>query len=153
MGIEESTNFRRIDAELTTSGVVGAERLGGLAAEGYELVIDLLPHDSPYAVAGEPDIVRGQGVEYVSIPVDFEAPTREDLEAFFTAMDTSAGRRRHVHCAANARVSAFFSLYQLRNGQWSVEQGDELIRGIWDPKEYPVWEAFLAEQRARLTAG
>ncbi|MEZ5265842.1 MAG: protein tyrosine phosphatase family protein [Acidimicrobiales bacterium] len=150
MAIEESTNFRRIDDRLTTSGVVGAERLEALGAEGYEVVIDLLPHDSPYAVAGEPDLITGQGIEYISIPVDFEAPTEADLEQFFAAMDATTGKQRHVHCAANARVSAFYSLYQLRNGQWTAEEGDAHIAGIWDPKDYPIWEAFIADQRRRL---
>lgn len=147
MGIEESTNFRRVDATITTSGVVGAERLAGLRSEGYEVVIDLLPADSPYAVADEAGIVIGQGIDYVAIPVDFAAPTTADLDAFCAAMDANAGRPMHVHCAANARVSAFYSLYRMRRGEWTAEQSDELIRGIWDPAEYPVWETFIAAQR------
>ena len=42
MGIEESYNFRRIADGVTTSGVVGAKRLAGLAGEGYGAVVNLL---------------------------------------------------------------------------------------------------------------
>ncbi len=151
MAIEDSVNFRRIDDTLTTSGVVGAERLAGLGAEGYEVVINLLPDDSPHAVAGEREIVTAQGIDYVAIPVDWAAPTAADLAAFFAAMDAHRGRQMHVHCAMNARVSGFCSLDRLRTGAWSVAEGDAHIRTIWDPQEYPTWEAFLAEQRGLLT--
>ncbi|MCC6436740.1 MAG: protein tyrosine phosphatase family protein [Acidimicrobiales bacterium] len=152
MSIEASTNFRRVDERVTTSGAVDAERLAALRSEGYDVVINLMPDDSPHAVAGEADIVTGQGVEYIAIPVDFATPGREDLEAFFAAMDANAGRQVHVHCAVNARVSAFYSLYAMRQGRWSAEESDAHITGIWDPAEYPAWQAFIAEERARLAS-
>ena len=151
MPIESSTNFRRIDDRLTTSGAVPTEDLGRLGEVGYEVVINLMPDDSPYAVAGEAGIVTGQGVAYVPLPVDFEAPTQADLDAFFAAMDANRGRMTHVHCAVNARVSAFVSLYLLRAGRWSIEEGDSHIHEIWDPADYPAWQHFIAAQRARIT--
>jgi len=150
--IETSLNFRRIDDTITTSGSVVAEDLATLAANGYEVVINLLLDASEYAVAGEADIVAGQGIDYISIPVDFAAPSEADLEAFGAAMDANAGRTIHVHCAANYRVSAFYSLYALRRGRWSAEQADEHLRGVWDPAEYPVWQEFIAAARARTTS-
>lgn len=105
MSIEHSTNFRRVDERVTTSGVVDAECLAGLGDEGYDVVINLMPDDSSHAVSGEAAIVAGQGVTYVPIPVDFAEPSRADLDAFFAAMDANAGKQIHVHCAVNARVS------------------------------------------------
>lgn len=153
MSIEASTNFRRVDERVTTSGAVDAERLAALRQEGYDVVINLMPDDSPHAVAGEGDIVSGQGITYVPIPVDFAEPTQADLDAFFAAMDANADKQVHVHCAVNARVSAFYSLYAMRQGRWSAAESDDHIRGIWDPAEYPAWQAFIAEQRRALTGG
>ena len=143
MSIEESYNFRRIDDQLTTSGLVSAEQLASLRTEGYESVINLLPDTYEHAVRDEERIVRDQGVDYVYIPVDFDAPTVEDFEAFATAMDERAGQKLHVHCAANWRVSAFYGLYAMRRGLWTEEQATEFISSIWNPAEYPAWTSLL----------
>lgn len=151
ISIEDSLNFRRINERVTTSGVVVEEALGSLRADGYDVVINLLPDDSDYAVKGEADLVTGQELVYVYIPVDWAVPTNADFDAFAAAMDTNEGRTVHVHCAANYRVSAFYALYALQKGLWSAAEADEHIGTIWNPPEYPVWEAFVAEQRQRKT--
>lgn len=148
--VEESYNFRRIDDRLTTSGLVSAEQLATLERDGYAAVINLLPDNNERAVHDEADIVVDQGLDYVSIPVDFAAPTHADLERFCEAMDGLEGRKVHVHCAANYRVSAFYSLYAVHRGRCTVEQADALVRDVWDPAEHPVWAAFIADERARF---
>ncbi len=153
MSIEGSYNFRRVTNRITTSGVVGDKRLAGLQAQGYGTLINLLPNQSEHAVTEESEIVTGQGLHYVYIPVDFDAPTRADFDAFSLAMDvaTDAADDKvvHVHCAANYRVSAFYSLYAMRKGLWTQAQADEFISGLWNPDEYSAWSAFIAEQRRR----
>jgi protein tyrosine phosphatase (PTP) superfamily phosphohydrolase (DUF442 family) len=151
MTIEESYNFRRIHERLTTSGLVSAEQLGDLRRQDYDAVINLLPETHERAVADEAAIVRGQGLDYVYIPVDFEAPTHEDLEAFAHAMTGRSGQKVHVHCAANYRVSAFYSLYALRNGVCTPDEADQLVRDVWNPAEFPVWSAFITDERTRTT--
>jgi protein tyrosine phosphatase (PTP) superfamily phosphohydrolase (DUF442 family) len=151
MPIEDSYNFRRIHERLTTSGLVSAEQLADLRRQDYDAVINLLPETHERAVADEAAIVRGQGLDYVYIPVDFEAPSHEDLEAFAHAMTGRAGQKVHVHCAANYRVSAFYSLYALRNGLCTEDEADQLVRDVWDPAEFPAWRAFIADERSRAT--
>jgi len=153
MGIESSLNFRRVSETVTTSGTVSAEGLAELRVLGYDVVVNLMPDSSEYATEGEAAIVTGQGLEYVYIPVDFAAPDHEQLEEFAAAMDANAGKRIHVHCAANYRVSAFYSLYAMRRGSWDAARADELLRSIWTEGEYPVWDAFIAAERERLAAG
>jgi uncharacterized protein (TIGR01244 family) len=143
MSIEESYNFRRIDDRLTTSGVVSAEQLEQLGAEGYDCVINLLPGDSEYAVAGERELVEGLGLDYVHIPVDFAAPTQDDFDAFVSAMDAHADAKVHVHCAANYRVSAFYSRYARSRGLSTAAEAEALVRGLWNPDEHPPWPAFV----------
>jgi protein tyrosine phosphatase (PTP) superfamily phosphohydrolase (DUF442 family) len=147
MSIEDSHNFRRIHERLTTSGLVSVAQLSDLHSEGYDAVINLLPGSHAHAVAEEARIVRDQGLDYVYIPVDFEAPTHADLEAFADAMDARAGGKVHVHCAANYRVSAFYSLYALRHGLCTEDEANELVQDVWNPAEHPAWMAFITDER------
>ena len=148
MGIEESVNFREVGPHLTTSGAVTAEQLRALGDQGYDAVIDLLPGTHDQAVPGEAAIVEGAGLGYVHIPVDFAAPTRPDLEAFVAAMDALEGRKVHVHCAANWRVTAFYGLYAERKGLWTETESDAFIHATWDPADHEAWATFIEEQRA-----
>ncbi|MFN0027138.1 MAG: protein tyrosine phosphatase family protein, partial [Acidimicrobiales bacterium] len=135
MSIESSLNFRRVSDSVTTSGSVPAEDLGQLRSHGYDVVVNLLPDRSGYAVEGEETIVGDQDLEYVYIPIDFATPTHKQFEEFVAAMDAHAGKTIHVHCAANYRVSAFYSLYAMAKGWWSEGQADEHLRGIWTQGE------------------
>ncbi len=143
--IDHSYNFRKISDELTTSGVVGAEGLKKLATQGYEGVVNLLPDSSEHAVPDERDIVESQGIEYVYIPVDFRTPARSDFARFSEALDRLADRKIHIHCAANYRVSAFYSLYEVSRGRWSRDQATDFIHDTWQPAEYPGWSEFIDE--------
>jgi protein tyrosine phosphatase (PTP) superfamily phosphohydrolase (DUF442 family) len=149
MGIEDSYNFRRIRSGLTTSGLASVDQLRGLRGEGYDAVINLLPDSYEHAVRDEARIVAEQGLDYVYIPVDFDHPTHADYEAFAQALDARTDRKVHVHCAANFRVSAFYSLYALRNRLCTEDEASEFVHSIWDPGEYPAWAAFIADERAR----
>ena len=151
VSIDGSYNFRRISDQLTTSGVVGANRLTNLKAQGYEALINLLPDGTEHAVPGEAELVTGQGLTYVHIPVDFSAPTDADFAAFVQAMDAAGDKTIHVHCAANFRVSAFYALYAMHKGLWTPQQAEEHIRGIWNPADYPAWQRFIELQRQRIT--
>ena len=75
MTIDKSFNFRRVSKQITTSGTIDLKDLGELRSEGYEVVIDLLPGDSEYAIEGEREIIEKQGIHYIHIPVDFSHPT------------------------------------------------------------------------------
>ena len=60
MSLEATMNYRRIDGRVTTSGAVPIEVLGALKADGYEVVINLMPDDSDWAVPGEAESVAAQ---------------------------------------------------------------------------------------------
>jgi uncharacterized protein (TIGR01244 family) len=146
MSIEDAYNFRRIDERLTTSGQVSDEQLRDLRRNGYDAVINLLPDGHDAAVDDEARIVTDSGLDYVHIPVDFDAPTPADLDAFAEAMDARAGQKIHVHCAANYRVSAFYALYAQHKGWWSEAEADAFVSDLWNPSDYPVWRLFMTNE-------
>jgi protein tyrosine phosphatase (PTP) superfamily phosphohydrolase (DUF442 family) len=144
MDIGASYNFRRLGERLTTSGIVRADGLKALRAQGYEVVVNLLPDSSEYAIPNEREAIESQGIEYIHIPVDFTQPTSSDFLKFSEALDRVREKKVHVHCAANYRVSAFYSLYLVSRGFWSAEQAMEFICSIWQPTEHPNWSDFIA---------
>lgn len=149
MTIEESRNFKRVSERLTTSGVVGADRLARLAAEGYEVVINMLPDSSEQAVLGEREILQAQGVRYVHVPVDFKQPTLADYDRFVAALDEAGQRKTHIHCAANYRVSVFYALYAQARGEWSAAEAERFVQSLWQPQAAEGWPAFIARVRRR----
>ena len=148
MGIEQAYNFRRVSDSIATAGIPTAGQLAELARSGVEVVINLLPDSSEYAVEGERGIVEAQGLDYHHIPVDFAAPAQADFEAFCEVMRQSEGRNLFLHCAANYRVSAFYSRYAVESGQWSPADASAFVASIWDPEQYPPWPAFIARSGA-----
>ena len=147
--ISDIYNFRPVGPNLATSGQPDEEELGAIAAAGYQVIVNIALHDDPrYSLPDEASSVKALGLEYVHIPVLFNAPTASDLEAFFAAMDRYRNRKVWVHCAANKRVSAFLGLYwHLHEGQ-PRDQAFALMDKIWEPNE--VWAAFIEERIARL---
>ena len=145
MPVSNAYNFRQVDERLSTSGVISEQQLAELASEGYQSVINLLPEDSQYAVAGERDIVAGQGLKYTYIPVDFAAPSEGDYRQFVAAMQAEMDKKLMVHCAANYRVSAFYAIYAFEHLDWSPQHAWDFIGATWNIEEHPVWEDFVAE--------
>lgn len=145
MAVSDAYNFRQINERLATAGKISEQQLGELKAEGFEAVISLLPADNRDAIADEPDIVLSQGLDYTYIPVEWTAPTRENYEEFERAMQANGDRKLMVHCAANYRVSAFYSIYAVRHLDWSIDDAYGFISGIWNLDEYPVWQSFVAD--------
>lgn len=141
-------NHLRISERLITSGQPQRDHLPALAQAGIDAVINLALPSSPNALADEGERLRALGLRYFHIPVKWEAPSEENLNQFFDAMDALAGRKVLVHCALNKRVSAFVFLHRvLREGLAPEEAKRDLLR-IWNPD--PVWCSFiertLAEQ-------
>src|SRR4030095_8709684 len=114
------------------------------ARQDVKVVINLALHNDPrYSLADEAGCVRGLGMDYVHIPVQFNAPTDENLCAFISAMDTHKGEKILVHCAANYRVAALGGLYRVLREGWTADKALEPMRSVWEPDA--IWKQFLAD--------
>lgn len=146
--ISSAHDFREADDDLLTSGQPTEEQLASAARSGVRAVINLALHDDPrYSLNDEPGVVRSLGMDYVHIPVRFDAPTEADLLAFFQAMAAHEGERLLVHCAANKRVTVFLGLYRVIRQGWNTEAAFALMHSVWEPDE--VWRAFIETMLAR----
>jgi uncharacterized protein (TIGR01244 family) len=150
-GLNQIINYLQITEAIGTAGQPAREQFVEIAAAGYELVINLAMPDSSNALADERELASRQGLDYVHIPVAWEAPAHEDLERFMAAMDHNCGRRVFVHCVLNMRVSVFVALYRVIRQGLDIDQACEPILQIWEPD--PLWKAFMAESLAHYGFG
>ena len=148
MAIEEIFNLIQIDSNTLTAGQPTEEQLADVAQEGCKLVINLATFDPRYSLTDEEETCNSLGMSYVNIPVDWASPTVEDYQAFKVAMIKAADQKILIHCAANYRVTAFYSVYAKQFLSWSDEQGQALIAQIWetnpDWKMDDVWKDYIA---------
>lgn len=141
--LEEIVNCRPINESLLTGGQPTDEQLRGLCKLGFELVINVAPYDSRYSINDEPGLVASLGMGYLHHPIAFDAPEINDYFHVEALLDRSMGKRIFIHCAANYRVSVLAGTYAVKRLGWTVQQRDDLIRGIWNIDEYPVWSELI----------
>jgi len=150
VGTEAIYNYRKVDDRVITGGQPTAAQLKSAAEEGCTTVINLATLNPRYSLEDEAGLVRSLGMTYCHIPVDWEHPTEGDFEAFEKAVQQLAPGKTLIHCAANFRVTAFYSLYAMKHLGWSRAQADEFRVSIWQVSDYPVWERFIDQMKAKI---
>ena len=124
---------------LTTAGQPAEEQFRALAEAGFQRVIFLAFNDHKNALKNEDLIARTAGLEFVHIPVAWDAPTTDDFDTFAAVM--RATEKTLVHCEVNFRASVFGFLYQVIYLGTPVEEAWALLTRIWIPNE--TWETFI----------
>lgn len=143
--------FLRLSPRITTSGRLQPGDPARLAAMGARRVINLAMADHPEALPDAEAEMAAAGLDYVHIPVPFDAPGEAHYRTFATALEAD-DQPVHVHCIMNWRVSAFFCRYHIEKGM--DEAAARAIMGqVWDPdaSDYPgadKWAAFLRGESA-----
>src|SRR5262249_38381965 len=148
---QDMYNFLQVDENTLTAGQPTEEQLRAAAADGVQVVINLATFEPGRSLPDEGDLVQALGMAYHHIPVVWERPTQEDFDAFVAAMGQTAGQRVLIHCMANYRVTAFYSLYGMQRLGWSEAQADALRAEIWK-RHYPVWEQFIQGIKSQIKA-
>lgn len=143
-------NWHRLDDRITTSGQPTEEQLAEIRALGVRHVVNLGLHTHEKAPPDEPGSVSRLGMEYIHIPVDFQNPTEQDFQQFCAVMTELKDVPVHVHCIANARVSAFFYRYRRDVLGMDEVQARAEMEAVWQP--HGIWVDFIerrGEGRAR----
>ena len=146
--LEDARNFRKVEDRLYTAGQPSEAQLADAASKGVTVVLNLALHDDPrYSLRDEAGCVRGLGMDYAHIPVQFKAPTEQDLMDFFTAMDAHGDEKVLVHCAANYRVTAFVG--PLSRHSSGLDAGQGLRADAHGVGTREVWMRFISEMIER----
>ncbi len=128
---------------LHTAGSPTPQDLADLCAVGVSVVINLALATSPDALPVEATLVEELGMAYFHIPVEWENPTRQNLEDFFATLDSCRERITLVHCVKNMRVSAFIYLYRILRLGWAEASARPDLLKIWEPAG--TWRDFISE--------
>ncbi len=128
---------------LMTSGLPEEGEFAGMAALGFEAVVNLgRPEDS--ATLPEEDLlVTAAGMRYFHLPVPFARPTFDDYEMLRDLLNALYPRKTWLHCAKNHRVSALIFLYNVIDRSVPISEARARLHLVWQPDE--VWQAFLDE--------
>ena len=142
-------NFHQITPRIGTAGHPKPEDFPTIAAEGYEVVINLALHDSDDAIADEGALVAREGMSYIHMPVIWDEPTVAHLKQFCHLMDALEDKKILVHCQVNARVSAFMLKYLTFKGVSEADATTPLMEK-WKPQMDDTWKAFLAIEKSQV---
>ena len=138
---EDIYNWRRLDGRITTSGQPTEEQLADIQALGIKHIVNLGLHTHEKALADEAASVSRLGMTYIHLPVDFQNPTEQDFQQFCGVMERLKEVPVHVHCIANARVSAFFYRYHRDVLGMDETRARAEMEAVWQPKG--VWVEFV----------
>mgnify|MGYP005656385531 FL=1 len=143
-------NFFQITDTIGTGGQPSVSQLYDIAQNGYDVVINLATHNSENAIENEGSIVASLGMTYIHIPVPFEAPTPEHLRKFFGFMNGLSEEKVFVHCAVNARVSAFVFKYLTMERKMQAKKATTPLLAQWLPQMNLIWKNFLSIEKSDL---
>ena len=136
---------------LWCSGQLSAADIARLPALGVGTVINLAPPNASKVLAGEAEQVTALGLNYVQIPVSWDAPSPHQFELFAGVMAAVGHQAVWLHCARNMRASAFVYLYRLLvRGEGELQSAWPMSQ-VWTPN--PVWQQWITAVRSARGAG
>jgi protein tyrosine phosphatase (PTP) superfamily phosphohydrolase (DUF442 family) len=143
MMITEIYNYLQISDMIHSSGMPTHQQVLSLAKDGIQVVINLATSNSEGWMSDEREQVSAQHIDYYEIPVDWDNPTRDDLNKFAAIMDKHHNQVILVHCQANYRATGFIAIYRVNRLGWAEANAFRDLKKIWDPSEYPTWQNFI----------
>lgn len=159
MPTQDIYNCIQVNDRLLTGGQPTEDQIRAAADEGYTAVINLATLQPERALADEAGLVRSLGMAYFHIPVQWDAPLPADFAAFeqvfqelLRADPGGTPNRVLLHCAANYRATAFFSLYAWRHLSWIAAQAEAFRARIWADSQYPVWQELIQTLSRQIAA-
>jgi len=150
MSTNDIYNYRSVNDRISTGGQPTREQLRSAADEGFTTVVNLATGDARFSLDDEAGLARALGMTYHHIPVAWENPQESDFAAFEAVLQASPADKILIHCAANFRVTAFYSLYALKHLGWTEAQAGEFRASIWGGSDYPIWEKFIGDMKSKV---
>lgn len=139
--LDDIINYREYSATFASAGQPTESQLELVSDAGFERVIYIAFSTDGNALANEDRLVRDLGMEYVHIPVVFNAPTTADYESFAAVMQRDPDKKTLLHCQINARASTFSFLYRVLEENVPLVEAKADMNSVWEPNE--TWRALI----------
>jgi len=141
--LAEIINFRQYSETFASAGQPTREQFQTIADNGFVRVVYIAFTNNPNALPDADLIVKGLGMEYMQVPVDFSSPLPDEFYAFSDAMERNRGKKTLLHCQVNARATAFSFLYRVIYNDVPIAEAKTDMNTVWQPNE--VWREFIFE--------
>jgi len=141
--LDEIVNYREYSSAFSSSGQPSAEDLAHARDAGFQRVVYIAYSDHGNSLENEDRVVKNLGMEYVHIPVEWEAPTANDFKMFAGAMRQAPASRTLLHCQVNYRASAFSMLYRVIHEGVPLAEAKADMNTVWTPNE--IWRDLIFE--------
>lgn len=137
------TNFRQYSDTFASAGQPTREQFEAISEQGFERVVYIAFTNNQNALPDEDLVVKGLGMEYMQVPVDFSNPLPADFYAFADSMRRNPDKKTLLHCQVNARATAFSFLYRVIHEDVPVAEAKADMNTVWQPNA--VWRDFIFE--------
>ena len=141
--MDQLLNFCQLAENIATAGQPTKEQFRAIADQGYVNVVNLAMHDSNNAIKDEGNLVASLGMSYFHLPVPFDKPTAGHVKKFIGLMNVLDGEKVLVHCAVNARVSAFMYKYLTLDKGMPAETSTSPLLKQWLPQMDDAWKSIM----------
>ncbi len=141
--VDDIINYREYSATFSSSGQPDAEQLAAAREAGFERVVYIAYSDHDNSLENEDRVVKNLGMEYVHIPVEWNAPTASDFKLFAGAMQRAPKKKTLLHCQVNYRASAFSFLYRVVHEGVAVGEAKADMDTVWSPND--TWRELILQ--------
>ena len=141
--LAEIINFRQYSETFASAGQPTREQFQAIADNGFERVVYIAFTNNLNALPDADLVVKGLGMEYMQVPVDFSSPLPGEFYAFSDAMERNREKKTLLHCQVNARATAFSFLYRVIYNDVPIAEAKTDMNTVWQPNQ--VWRDFIFE--------
>jgi protein tyrosine phosphatase (PTP) superfamily phosphohydrolase (DUF442 family) len=141
--LDEISSYREYSPIFSSAGQPTAEQFATIKEHGFERVVYIAFSTDGNALPNEDKIVKDLGMDYVHVPVVWNAPTAADFDAFAGVMRQAPDTKTLLHCQVNFRASAFSFLYRVIYEGVAVAEAKAAMNSVWQPNE--TWRDFIFE--------
>lgn len=139
--LADISNYREYSATFASSGQPTAAQLETARAAGFERIVYIAWTDHENSLPHEDRLVKALGMQYLHIPVDWQAPQPADFYLFAGAMQRAPPAKTLLHCQVNYRASAFAFLYRVLYADVPVAAAKADMNSVWSPNE--TWRELI----------
>ena len=138
---KDIVNYVAYSDVFASSGQPSAQQLTALRRSGTERIIYIAYSDHERSLANEDRVAKQLGMQYIHIPVEWDAPTASDFELFASVMNAAPQTPTLLHCQMNYRATAFALLYRVSHAGLPLADAKADMNAVWTPNE--TWTEFL----------